>query len=170
MTPGNNADLFSGKPSGWVARWTPGKGETELPGTRQGYPNGVLVSADGRSMYFNAWTAKEVHKYDLKEGKETGVVKLDFMPDNITWTRDHKMLAAGVKGARGNCPGDSTTPCVSQFGVAEIDPAKMEAKTVFDSEGKGALISGVSVALQAGDAIYIGSFQGDRLVKIGWKK
>jgi hypothetical protein len=35
-------------------------------------------------MYFNAWTAKEVHKYDLKEGKETGVVKLDFMPDNIT--------------------------------------------------------------------------------------
>ena len=170
MTPGNNADLFSGKPSGWVARWTPGKGETELPGTRQGYPNGVLVSADGRSMYFNAWTAKEVHKYDLKEGKETGVVKLDFMPDNITWTRDHKMLAAGVKGARGNCPADSSTPCVSQFGVAEIDPAKMEAKTVFDSEGKGALISGVSVALQAGDAIYIGSFQGDRLVKIGWKK
>ncbi len=170
MTPGNNADLFSGKPSGWVARWTPGKGETELPGTRQGYPNGVLVSADGRSMYFNAWTAKEVHKYDLKEGKETGVVKLDFMPDNITWTRDHKMLAAGVKGARGDCPAGSGTPCVSQFGVAEIDPAKMEAKTVFDSEGKGALISGVSVALQAGDAIYIGSFQGDRLVKIGWKK
>ena len=29
-------------------------------------------------MYFNAWTAKEVHKYDLKEGKETGMVKLRF--------------------------------------------------------------------------------------------
>ncbi len=169
-TQGNNADLMSGKPSGEVARWTPGKGETELPGTREGYPNGVLVSADGRTMYFNAWTAKEVHKYDLKEGKETGVVKLDFMPDNITWTRDRKMLAAGVKGARGDCPAGSGTPCGQQFGVAEIDPAKMEAKTVFDSQGKGALISGVSVALQVGDAIYIGAFQGDRLVKIGWKK
>ena len=169
-TQGNNADLMSGKPSGEVARWTPGKGETELPGTREGYPNGVLVSADGRTMYFNAWTAKEVHKYDLKEGKETGVVKLDFMPDNITWTRDRKMLAAGVKGARGDCPTGSGTPCSQQFGVAEIDPAKMEAKTVFDSQGKGALISGVSVALQVGDAIYIGAFQGDRLVKIGWKK
>jgi hypothetical protein len=164
------ADLFSGQPSGYVARWTPGKGEAELPGTRGGYPNGVLVSSDGRSMYWNAWTAKEVHKYDLKDGKETGVVKLDFMPDNITWTSKHQMLAAGVKGARGDCPAGSGTPCVQAFGVAEIDPAKMEARTVFDSQGQGALISGVSVALQVGNSIYIGAFQGDRLVKIAYKK
>jgi hypothetical protein len=163
---GDTSDLFSGQPSGVVARWTPGKGEAELPGTRAGYPNGVLVSADGRYMYFNAWTAKEVHKYDLKEGKETGVVKLDFMPDNITWTSKHQMLAAGVKGARGDCPAGSGTPCIQGFGVAEIDPAKMQAKTVFDSTGKGALIGGVSVALQVGDSMYIGSFQGDRLVKL----
>ena len=83
---GGGNDIFSGQPSGYVSRWTPGKGEAELPGTRAGYPNGVLVSADGRYMYFNAWTAKEVHKYDLKEGKETAMVKLDFMPDNISWT------------------------------------------------------------------------------------
>jgi hypothetical protein len=165
-----NTDLFGGKPTGVVARWTQAKGEVTLPGSEGAYPNGVLVSDDGKTMYFNAWTAMEVHKYDLQSNKETGVVKLNFMPDNITWTRDHTMLAAGVKNARGNCPADSTTPCVSQFGVAEIDPATMKATTVFDSQGKGALISGVSVALQAGDAIYVGAFQGDRLVKIGWKK
>jgi hypothetical protein len=142
----------------------------ELPGTRVGYPNGVLVSADGRSMYFNAWTAKEVHKYDLKEGRETGMVKLDFMPDNISWTSKRTMLAAGVKGARGDCPAGSGTPCIQAFGIAEIDPAKMQAKTVFDSEGKGALIPGVSEALQAGNSIYIGAFQGDRIVKIPAKK
>ncbi len=79
-------------------------------------------------------------------------------------------MLSGMKSARGDCPTGSGTPCVQQFGVAEIDPAKMEAKTVFDSEGKGALISGVSVALQVGDSIYIGAFSGDRLVKIGWKK
>ncbi|MCU1335981.1 MAG: hypothetical protein JWO19_1562 [Bryobacterales bacterium] len=161
---------FSGQPSGYVSRWAPGKGETELPGTRAGYPNGVLVSADGRYMYFNAWTAKEVHKYDLKDGKETGLVKLDFMPDNISWTSKRTMLAAGVKGARGDCPAGSGTPCIQAFEVAEIDPAKMEAKTVFDSEGKGALISGVSIALQTGNSIYIGAFQGDRIVKIPAKK
>jgi len=163
-------DLFSGLPSGYVSRWTPGKGEAELPGTRAGYPNGVLVSADGRTMYFNAWTAKEVHKYDLKAGKETGRVKLDFMPDNISWTSRRTMLAAGVKGARGDCPAGSGTPCIQAFGIAEIDPAKMQAKTVFDSEGKGALIPGVSEALQVGNSIYIGAFQGDRIVKIPYKK
>jgi SMP-30/Gluconolactonase/LRE-like region len=157
-------------PSGYVSRWIPGKGESELPGTRAGYPNGVLVSPDGRYMYFNAWTAKEVHKYDLKEGKETAMVKLDFMPDNISWTSKKTMLAAGVKGARGNCPPASATPCIQAFGIAEIDPAKMESKTVFDSEGKGALIGGVSEALQVGNSIYIGAFQGDRIVKIPAKK
>ncbi len=164
------ADLFAGGPSGYVSRWAAGTGEMELPDTRRGYPNGVLVSADGRTMYYNAWTAKEVHKYDLKENKETGVVKLDFLPDNITWTSRHRMLAAGVKGTRGDCPAGSGTPCIQGFGVAEIDPAKMTATTVFDSQGKGALIGGVSVALEVGNSIYIGSFQGERLVKIPWKK
>jgi len=159
-------DLFSGQPTGYVSRWISGKGEAELPGTRAGYPNGVLVSSDGRTVYFNAWTAKEVHKYDLKDGKETGIVKLDFMPDNISWTSKRSMLAAGVKGARGNCPASSDTPCIQAFGVAELDPAKMSAKTIFDSEGKGALIPGVSEALQVGKSIYIGAFQGDRIVKI----
>jgi hypothetical protein len=164
QTPG--MDLFTGVPSGFVGRWTAGKGEEEMPGTRVGYPNGVLVSSDGRYMYLNAWTAKEVHKYDLKDGKELKVVKLDFMPDNITWTPKRQILAAGVKGTRGECPAGSGTPCNLAFGIAQIDPAKMEAKTVFDSQGKGALIGGVSVALETGNSIYIGAFQGDRLVKI----
>jgi sugar lactone lactonase YvrE len=160
-------DLFSGKPSGYVSSWTLGKGEMELPGTKQGYPNGILAGPDGHTLYFNAWTAREVHKYDAQSGKETGMIKLDFMPDNLTWTKKGQILAAGVKGTRGDCGG---TPCLQAFGVAEIDPATMKAETIFDSQGKGALIAGVSVALQMGDSIYIGSFQGDRLVKIPWKK
>ncbi len=163
---GDTSDLFAAKATGWVSRWTAGKGEQEIPGTRIGYPNGILASKDGRFIYVNAWTAKEVHKYDLKTGKEVGMVKLDFMPDNVTWTEKHQILAAGVKGARGDCGG---SPCIQGFGVALIDPAKMTAKTEFDSQGKGALIGGVSVALQVGPSIYIGAFQGDRIVKIPWK-
>jgi hypothetical protein len=164
------ADIFSGQPTGSVSRWIPGKGESELPGTKAGYPNGVLASPDGRYMYFNAWTAKEVHKYDLQQGKETGVVHLDFMPDNITWTGKGELLAAGVKGTRGDCPAGSGSPCSQGFGIAVIDPATMEMKTVFDSTGKAALIAGVSVALQVGNDVYIGAYQGDRLVRIAWKQ
>jgi DNA-binding beta-propeller fold protein YncE len=156
--------------SGYVSRWTPGAGESELPGTRSAYPNGVGVSSDGRTIYFAVWRAYEVHKYDLRENKETGVVKLDFMPDNVTWTKKNQLLAAGIKGIAGDCPAGSGAPCIQGFGVAAIDPGKMIAKTVFDSAGKAPLIGGVSVALQMGNAVYVGSFQGDRLVKVNWKE
>ncbi len=169
MTPGRG-NVLSGEPSGYVVRWTPGKAEEELPGTRQGYPNGVLVSPDGRYMYFNAWTAKQVHKYDLKAGKDVAVASLNFMPDNLTWTSKGQILAAGVKGARGDCPAGSGAPCIQGFGIAELNPAVWQPKTVFDSQGKGNIIPGVSVALQAGNSIFIGAFQGDRLVRIDRKQ
>ena len=52
-------------------------------------------------------------------------MKVDFLPDNLTWTKEGRLLAAGVKGARGDCPEGSGRPCIQGFGVAEIDPAKM---------------------------------------------
>jgi hypothetical protein len=147
QTPGT--DLFAGQPSGYVSRWVPGRGEIELPDTRRGYPNGVIVSADQRYAYFNAWTAREVHKYDLQESKEVGMVKLDFMPDNLTWavgkgTKSGKILAAGIRSPRGECPAGSGTPCRQSSMVAEIMADSMNAKTVFDSAdvGKPAPISG----------------------------
>ncbi len=170
LAAGNTGAQFDGGVTGYVARWTPGKGESEIMGTRMPYPNGVVVSADGRYMYVNAFAAREVHKYDLRDGKETGSVKVDFMPDNLTWTKQGRLLDAGVKGARGDCPEGSGRPCIQGFGVAEIDPAKMQVRPVFDSATTDPLISGVSVALAVGDSIYLGAFQGDRLVKIPYKK
>ena len=106
------------------------------------------------------------------------MVKLDFMPDNITWTAKHQMLAAGVKGTRGDCPAGSGTPCQSTFGVALIEPITMRVKASYDSTASGnkepaskePMISGVSVALEVGNSMYIGAFGGDRLVKMPMPK
>lgn len=162
--PGGNA------PTGYVARWTPGKGEAEVPGTRMRFPNGVVVSADGRYMYVNEFMAKTVHKFDLSSGAAMGSVTVDFLPDNLTWTDQGRLLAAGVKGARGDCPEGSGRPCIGGFGVAEIDPATMQARTVFDSASVEPLITGVSSALKVGNSIYLGAFQGDRIVRIPYKR
>jgi hypothetical protein len=78
-------------------------------------------------------------------------------------------MAAGVKGARGDCPEGSGRPCIQGFGIAEIDPAKMVAQTIFDSANWDPLISSVSVALKIGNEIYVGAFRGDRIVKIRYK-
>jgi hypothetical protein len=170
LSSGGSAGPFGGAVTGYVARWDPGKGEREIMNTRIRYPNGVVVSADGRFMYLNEFSAGQVYKYDLKNEKVLGSVKVDFLPDNLTWTKEGRLLAAGVKGARGDCPAGSGRPCIQGFGVAEIDPAKMQARAIFDSATHDPLIGGVSVALEVGDSIYLGAFQGDRLVKIPYPK
>lgn len=172
VSPGNNGAAFGGGVTGYVARWTPGKGLSEVMGTRVAYPNGVVVSADGRKMYLNVFAAREVRKYELESdsARETGSVKVAFMPDNLTWTKAGRLLAAGVKGARGECPDGSGRPCIQGFGVAEINPANLQARTIFDSASAEPLISGVSVALAVGKSIYLGAFQGDRLVKIPYRQ
>jgi hypothetical protein len=136
-----------------------------LAGSEYGYPNGVLVSKDGRSAYISGWTTRDLHKYDLAIKREVAKIELNFMPDNLTWSPDDKILAAGIKGINGNCPSDSSYPCMQGFVLAEIEPKTMKSRIVFDNNGK-ALINGVSVAIQAGDAFYVGSFQGDRLLKL----
>lgn len=133
-------------------------------------PNGVVVSADGRYMYVNEFGARVVRKYDLENGKEGDSVKVDFLPDNLTWTKQGRLLVAGVKGARGECPEGSGRACIDGFGVAEIDPSRMQARTIFDSASADPLMSGVSVALEVDGSIYLGAFLGDRVVRIPYNK
>jgi hypothetical protein len=152
-------------PTGNVAVWTAGGGEQVLPGSEYGYPNGVLVSKDGRSAYISGWITRDLHRYDLEAKKEVAKCEFTFMPDNLTWTPDGKILAAGIKGINGSCPPESGYPCIQGFMLAEVDPKTLEHRILYDNNGK-ALINGVSVAIEAGNAIYIGSFQGDRLVKL----
>jgi hypothetical protein len=159
------ANPLQGQATGWVGKWTLAAGETEVPGTRLAYPNGVIASADGRYLYINAFSTSDVHKYDVAAAKVVGVAKVDFMPDNLTWTPKRQLIAAGIKGTRGNCPATSATPCIQGFGLASIDPQTMRATPLFDS-GTRAIISGVSVAIEAGPDVYVGAFEGDRIVRL----
>jgi len=169
--PHDEALRYSGKPIGTVVHWTRAHGEQELRGTRVGYPNGVVVSRDGRYMYLDAWTAREIHKYDLQKQKDVKVIKVPFMPDNLSWIGNSwegasHLLAAGVMGVNGNCPKGSGKPCVEQFAVAEIDPATMKSSIVYQSSADDPLIAGASEALQVNNALYVGAYEGDRLVRI----
>jgi hypothetical protein len=158
-------NLFGGEPSGNVALWSKKDGERILPGSEYGYPNGVLVSGDRRYAYISGWTTRDLHQYDLTAKKEVAKCALTFMPDNLTWTKDGKILAAGIKGISGNCPKESNHPCLQGFILAEVDPKTLEHRILYDNNGK-ALINGISVAIEAGDAFYVGSFQGNRVVKL----
>jgi sugar lactone lactonase YvrE len=161
---------FGGQPTGFLVRWTPGQGQVELPGTRTPYPNGVVATPDGKTAYYAVYASKEARRYDLVRKMETGVVKLDFMPDNLIWTKKGNLLAAGIKGLNGECPANSGQFCRQAFAVDAINPGVMTRSSVYDSNGKGNLIPGVSSALAVDGNVYIGAFEGDRIVKVRWKE
>ena len=54
---------------------------------------------------------------------------------------------------------------MQSFVLVDVDPNTMESPILSDNNGK-ALINGVSVAIEAGDAFYVGSFRGNRLLKL----
>jgi ATP-dependent DNA helicase RecQ len=98
----------------------------------------------------------------IRQGERFGAA---YSAGVLTASQEDRILAAGIKGISGNCPKESDDPCIQGFMVAEVDPESLENRILYDNNGK-ALINGVSVATQAGDAIYVGSFQGDRLIKL----
>lgn len=153
-----------GEISGYNVEWKPGQGARKMAGTDAPFNNGVEVSPDGKTYFYNAWTALEVRRVDRKTGKQTGVAKLDFQPDNITWRADGKLVAAGITdGPIGECP-QVDGVCARGYGVAAIDPVTM-AVTPLHHAPPG-IQAGVSVALQSGDTLYVGSFSGARITKL----
>jgi hypothetical protein len=149
-------NLFDGGPSGNVARWTPGAGETVLRGTEAGFPNGVVADPEGEYIYIAAWTGRGLRKYDLEAMSEVAAIDLDFMPDNLTWTPDGQLLAAGIQSLGG----------LGGFSVTEVNPETMTTQSIYESVGNPVPIAGVSVALETDDGIYVGAFQGDRLIRV----
>jgi sugar lactone lactonase YvrE len=154
---GAGGNLFGGQPSGNVALWRPGLGETLLPETEAGYPNGVVADATGRFAYIAAWTGRQIRKYDLANQALVETIDLDFMPDNLTWTPEGGLIAAGIAGFG----------AAAGFGVAEVDPETMTATTLYEPPTEGLpSITGVSVALEHNGDLYIGAYQGDRIVRV----
>jgi hypothetical protein len=153
-----------GEVSGYNVEWSPGHAAMRMAGTDAPFNNGVQVSPDGKTYYYNAWTAHEVRRVDRATGRQTGAVKLDFRPDNITWRADGQLVAAGItEGPEGPCPQVDGT-CARGYGVAAIDPATMTATPLYHAEP--GQMAGVSVALQTGDTLYVGGFTGARITRI----
>jgi len=162
---GGKAPMDGKTDTGYLVAWHPGKGQVRLPGSDAPYNNGVQLSPDGKTAYFNAWTGKEVRRYDIAQGKVTGVVKLPFRPDNLTWTKDGALIDAGTDEESGgaNCP-QVDGMCALAFGIARIDLRSFKAMPI-TTQPAGVMV-GVSVAIEVGRNFYVGGFSGNRVVKL----
>jgi hypothetical protein len=154
-----------GARTGSVFSWKPGGALQEIENSEGSGPNGVVASQDGSEIFVAEWGAGRVYRLRL-EGKgapSRDEVRVDHQPDNLTWTRDGRLLVAGQYGGVGAalaCGGIRDVGCDIGYSVYRIEPIGLEAEKII--EGRGAS----SVALEVEEEIYVGAFIGDQIARI----
>lgn len=157
---------FAGAEKGHVWRWRSDKGVDIQPGSVGAFPNGIQISADGNTIFLNLYANHLVRKIDRASGEHLGEAAVT-QPDNSAWLPDGRLLVASH-------PQDTFIPelcrdvhsgaCGARFLLVAINTDTMKAETLF--EQKGAPMGAGTVAVEWGDHWYIGSYAGNRLLKV----
>ena len=161
----NMLKISVGAQTGSVLRWQPGGSLEEIENSEGSAPNGVVASPDGTEIYVAEWGAGRVYRLRI-EGRGAAVreeVALETQPDNLTWTRDGRLLVAGQYGGVADAIGCGEirhAGCDIGYAVYLVEPIGLEAQKI--TEGRGA----ASVALEVADEIYVGAFVGDQIARI----
>ncbi len=154
-----------GGDTGYVLEWEPGSGFRAVPGTAGAMPNGIAVSADGRTVYENVYLAGQVRRVPRDGNGEVKTAEVPA-PDNITWSRDgSRLLVASHTGGMREllgCGEIETGSCPAAFEIVAIDPETMETEILMHHAGPP--MGAATVALDLGDgSLLLGTFAGDRI-------
>lgn len=80
---------------GDVRSWSPEKGWGAVFDSEMAYSNGIVASPAGDKLYVSAWGGGRVIELTLGDKPSRRALPLGFMPDNLRWAPDGKLLATG---------------------------------------------------------------------------
>lgn len=152
--------------SGAVFEWQSGKAWSEVPGTRVRMPNGIAVSRDGETLFVDVYFGDEVRKIARKTGELLGAADV-ASPDNINWSPDGQLLVASHNAPLNEmlaCGDVEKGQCPFHFSIVRLDPATMKGVAVYENAGPP--MGGGTSALRIGNELVVGSFAGDRLLRV----
>lgn len=156
--------------TGWVWHWTPENGGafSKVKDFRSAFPNGIQIDAEGKYLYVNSWGDNQVHKLDWRSGEVLATADMPH-PDNTQWTEDGRLLVASqhfnLASAR-QCMEIRKGACPSRFDIVAVNPEDMSHTVVLEQQGPP--MGAGTVAQVLGNYLYIGSFAGDRLLRVPW--
>ena len=141
---------------GELWEWHPVSGWSEIPGSQMGGPNGLVSSADGQWLYIGGWSDEAVVR--LSRGKspaQIDVINVGFNVDNMRWSSDGNLLAAG-QGRR--CGSDGACEMIATR-VARVNPETFAVEQLVNYP-VNELIPVGTVAIQVGSEIWVGGIRG----------
>lgn len=175
--PGTSiTDFVQGKITGGVYEWRPGSDAFKmLEGTALPGNNGIETSADDREFYVVAFGWRSVVVFSREDPSRPlrKAVAPGFMPDNIHWDNG-RLILAGMQFDEPACGGKrkiidgraDDMRCHRGYTVAQLDPATLEFSIVAYA-GPDPAFNGVSAAVLVDDALWLASYQADRVAVCG---
>ncbi len=125
----------AGEALGSVYEWQPRSGLRELPGIRLRGGNGILETADGRSLLVSAWSGGEIVRI-RRDGRTPPVPsKLDYLPDNLKWAADGSILVGGQLAPVAQIANCTGAQCPDGWVVAKLDPRTLKSRTLIAGKG-----------------------------------
>lgn len=155
--------------TGYVLEWQPQQDFRILAGSRGPFLNGVALSPDDNTVFANVCTGKEVRRLDRLTGNQTGSTAIR-QPDNLSWDRHGKLLTVGMTASLGDqqaCSKHHGQTCAAGFAVYRIDPETLQSEVILQQDG--APMGAASVAQPLGDFLYIGSYTGNRILRMPYR-
>jgi hypothetical protein len=164
--PEASGDIFAGDVTGYLYEWHPGGVISALENTEMSGPNGIEVSPDGNTVFVASWGRGEVSRFGrTADGglSHERTLKMNFRVDNLRWSKRGTLYAVGHRLSQNqDCGGPL---CIEEWEVAEVNPATMTAQTLAVKRPINGF-TGATVAIEADDGLWLGTFNGDRIVFI----
>jgi len=167
-------EIFGDKPSGAVYEWSPGNaGFTRKEGTEMPYANGIEVSEDGREFYVASSGLRKVLAFSNSNPARLlrASDEFSFIPDNLHRDGEGNLITAGLEVSDPVC-GDvpmsqafdfeKFASCPRPFTVLSIDPESLQGSVVASSPVHERF-SNITMALETGGELWVGTFAGDRI-------
>ena len=129
-------------------------------------PNGIEVSADQRRVFLNASGAGEVWRMDPATGEIEARAAVPSL-DNARWAPDGRLLVASMLSHTEDfsvCQNLESGACPLEFQIVAVDPVTMETEVLYRNAGPP--MGAGTVGLQVGRELFIGSFAGDRVLRV----
>lgn len=115
----------------------------------------------------NSWAGGEVRKYSLVDSSLVATAMIPS-PDNSSWTNDGRLLVASHRYNLANLmsgfPNEDGSPATMPFAIVELDPGTMSSKTLLELEGPP--MGAGTAAVELDGYLFIGSYTGDRIIRV----
>lgn len=155
-----------GVASGHVLAWSPERGFSVVPGSEAALANGIALSPDGETLFVNATLGDRVIGIERATGRVVGEAEVES-PDNATWAEDGRLWVASLTGSTLEmqaCAELERGACPTSFQIVAVDPRSFATEIVYASDG--VTMGAGTVGLQVGGELFVGSFAGDRILRV----